>query len=531
MRIATEDWEFAEIHRLNYETFVEEIPQHEPNPSGRLVDRFHDQNIYIIAVTGRCVLGMVAIRCSRPFSLDHKLPDLDAYLAEGRRVCELRLLAVDKRYRAGPLLRRLLAAAWHYCVERGYDTAVISGTTRQLKLYRHLGFTPFGPLVGSSRAQFQPMMITREGAASHARKLFGRPSEFAAAGEPVNLLPGPIAVHHDVRRALEDAPESHRSPSFCADFASTQALLRQLSGAGHAQILVGSGTLANDAIAAQLSLTSMPGLILSNGEFGERLVDHAVRAGLAFDHLQWSWIEPFDYPAIERRLAQQPSPGWMWFVHVETSTGVINDFDSLTALCSRAGVRVCVDAISAFGLVPMDLRDIYFASAVSGKGLGAYPGLAIVFHNHSIEPSAKRLPRYLDLALYANRVGVPFTHSSNLVRALHTALERVDWQKRFRDLAETSAWLRAHLRQLGFEVVAAEAHAAPGVVTIALPAAVGSAIVGDELRRRGYTVAVKSEYLECRNWMQIGLMAQPSLEQLRAVVEALCELCSAPATE
>ena len=31
-KFATEDWEFEEIHRLNYKTFVEEIPQHPPNP-------------------------------------------------------------------------------------------------------------------------------------------------------------------------------------------------------------------------------------------------------------------------------------------------------------------------------------------------------------------------------------------------------------------------------------------------------------------------------------------------------------------
>jgi hypothetical protein len=33
-KIASEDWEFQEIHRLNYETFVEEIPQHPSNPDG-----------------------------------------------------------------------------------------------------------------------------------------------------------------------------------------------------------------------------------------------------------------------------------------------------------------------------------------------------------------------------------------------------------------------------------------------------------------------------------------------------------------
>ena len=31
-KIATEDWEFDLIHQLNYKTFVEEIPQHQPSP-------------------------------------------------------------------------------------------------------------------------------------------------------------------------------------------------------------------------------------------------------------------------------------------------------------------------------------------------------------------------------------------------------------------------------------------------------------------------------------------------------------------
>jgi aspartate aminotransferase-like enzyme len=55
----------------------------------------------------------------------------------------------------------------------------------------------------------------------------------------------------------------------------------------------GSGTLANDAIAAQLSLLDGRGLVLSNGEFGERLIDHARRFGLSFDVLKIEWGEAF----------------------------------------------------------------------------------------------------------------------------------------------------------------------------------------------------------------------------------------------
>src|SRR5438034_5436080 len=77
-KIATEVWEFEAIHRLNYKTFVEEIPQHTNNPDQRLVDKFHAENTYAICLSGNQLVGMVAGRGQRPFSLDHKVPNLQA---------------------------------------------------------------------------------------------------------------------------------------------------------------------------------------------------------------------------------------------------------------------------------------------------------------------------------------------------------------------------------------------------------------------------------------------------------------------
>jgi aspartate aminotransferase-like enzyme/GNAT superfamily N-acetyltransferase len=528
VKIATEEWEFEAIHRLNYETFVDEIPQHHPDPSRRLVDRFHGENTYIVCVRGTELIGMVAARGNRPFSLHQKVPALDSFLPPGRRVCELRLLAIARPHRAGRVLHRLLGAAWRFCREQGYEFAVISATTRQLALYRHLGFVPFGSPVGPADARYQPMMALLEKPAS-ARNLFRRPSQFERVAELVSLLPGPVPVHPEVRQALLEAPESHRSAGFEADLAFTRTLLCRLSRAQSVEILLGSGTLANDAIAGQLTRVEGPGLILSNGEFGERLVDHAARFGLACEVMRWPWGSPLDLVSIHGRLSRHPAPRWIWFAHLETSTGVLNDLGALTTMCRDANVRVCVDAVSAFGTVPLNLEDVYFASAVSGKGAGAFAGLAIVFYNHRIDGSGARLPRYIDLALYAQGGGVPFTHSSNLLRALATSLDRVDWDTRYRRLADTSRWLRARLRECGFALVAAEIDAAPGIVTIALPAGISSTEVDDKLRRQGYALAGSSEYLRERNWIQISVMAQPSIERLRPVIDALHRVCSAAA--
>lgn len=164
-KIATEEWEFEKIHELNYRTFVEEIPQHEVSSEQRLVDKFHSENTYLIGLEGRSLVAMIALRGERPFSLDHKLPDLDSLLPTGRKLLEIRLLAIERKQRGmkgGRILSNLLNLIWKYGDEKGFDLGIISATTRQLRLYRHLGFAPFGPLVGSGEVRFQPMWITRE---------------------------------------------------------------------------------------------------------------------------------------------------------------------------------------------------------------------------------------------------------------------------------------------------------------------------------------------------------------------------------
>ncbi|MGB0389207.1 MAG: GNAT family N-acetyltransferase [Ardenticatenaceae bacterium] len=161
-KVATEPWEFEQIHELNYRTFVEEIPQHPPNPERKLVDKFHEQNTYIICLYEQRVIGMITIRDQRPFSLDAKLDNLDQYLPPAKSICELRLFVIDPAHRKGKIMYGLLVKGAQIGLAREYDLAIMSGTTRQLKMYKAFGYVPIGPLVGKPGAMYQPMYITRE---------------------------------------------------------------------------------------------------------------------------------------------------------------------------------------------------------------------------------------------------------------------------------------------------------------------------------------------------------------------------------
>lgn len=513
-KIASEASEMEQIHRLNHATFAEEIPQHQARPDGILVDKFHDRNTYVIALDGERLVGMLAIREERPFSLDGRLENLDSYLPAGRSTCEVRILAVQHEYRKGQVFRGLMGLVTEHCLGRGFDMAVISGTTRQLKLYRHLGFEPFGPLVGTDGALYQPMYLTLE-AARERWKAYGPNLDEASA---VRLLPGPIAIHPDVQRAFAAPAVSHRCGAFAEMLRRIKAHLRELAGAERVSLLFGSGTLANDAVAAQISVEGGAGVVLSNGEFGERLCNHADRFGLRYSAHRMEWGSIFDYSLVDEILADRDCE-WLWAVHCETSTGVLNDLASLKILCREHGKRLYLDCISSVGTVPVDLSGVRLASGVSGKGLASFAGVSMVFHDHEIAPSPSSLPRYLDLGCYGKEDEVPYTFCSNLVAALDAALERQRFEERFSQITDLAAWLRAGLRERGLRILAPDDYASPAVTTIVLPPGSPAHRVARSLEARGFHLAHHSSYLRERNWIQICLMGEYTREELTPLLD------------
>ena len=524
---ADERWEFEEISQLNYASFVEEVPQHPSNDAGVLVDRFHDQNIYFICRRDQELVGMICVRDRRPFSLDEKLGSLEEYLpqAEGARVCEVRLLAVRPDMRRTRVLTGLLTMMARYCHEGGYDYVVMSGRVSQQSLYRHIGFIPFGPVVGDDAAPYQPMYRPVGNVGAEFPGLF-HDDVGAPPGEPVILTPGPVAMPDAVIRAFRSPPFSHRSPEFATLMQSVRRRLRALCNADHCAVMVGSGTLANDVVAAQLSRLDAPGVIVTAGEFGERLLDHANRMGLRYTAVQHEWGASLDYDLIHRALSGADSDGpagWLWTPHCETSTGALANLSRLKEMCQRYDARLALDCISSIGATPVDLSDVWLASGASGKALAAYPGLGLVFSGYRPQPD-ETLPRYLDLGLHSageDSGAVPFTLSSNLLAALDAGLARQS-NSLLAHIEGEGRWLRHELRDLGFALVAAEDDSAGAVTTIALlEGAIDSQQMGRNLEAHGFYTSYASGYLRQRNWLQICLMGETNRAQLERLLPVL----------
>jgi aspartate aminotransferase-like enzyme len=334
-----------------------------------------------------------------------------------------------------------------------------------------------------------------------------------------NFSTGPIAITASVREAFALPAISHRSTEFSRILDETRAMLRALTHAPHVAIACGSGTLANEIVAHQIK--SLPaaakhGLILVNGEFGERLCGLATRAGLSFSSLRVPWGAYLSMQSVREKIASEHY-GWLWCAVTETSTGARVDVNALKQITRDHGIAVCLDCMSAIGMTALDLSDVHLASASSGKALGSIAGLAIVFAKTRPQPR-EDIAATLDLALHLREDGVPFTVASPLLRALHASLHETSTNAdmRFERIARDSQWLRAALQAHDLKLLLSTNDTtdpsinASGIITVDIENPANAQRVGQALRTHGVEVGFESDYLRRRNWTQIALMGQYS---------------------
>lgn len=542
--------EFEQIHCLNYRTFVTELAQYADPGTGRLVDKFHDKNTYFIALKAGRVVGMVSFHDRPPFSVADRLADPSVLNRPGTRPIEVRLLAVAPEQRHSPALAGLLTLFYEHAQANGYTHAYISGVVERLPLYQQFGFEPLGPAVRCGQASFVPMRVSisrlvgryhqsvrrwhqrqrrmagQSAVGSRQSAGWGLPA--ANCRLPTVLLPGPVTIASAVHAAFHEPPIYHRGPEFVALFERVRRALAQLTGARDVALFNGSGTLGNEIVAATLAAEGRPGgVLLVNGEFGERLARQAARFGLGPRVLRWPWGAPWDLDAVDAALSDGSAGSWVWGVHLESSTGVLNDVPGLLDVAGRRGVRVCLDCVSSLGAVPLDLADVYLATGATGKSLGSYAGIAIVLADARCLAGLDtgRVPSYLDLPAALATVGPRYTFPSPTLRALDAALAPYESPAQARACyeryADLGAYVRRHLTALGLEPLAVAEHACPVVTTFAPPGGESSEAFVARCHFWGYAIGGQSGYLAERRLVQIATMGAVTREQVEGLFEQL----------
>jgi aspartate aminotransferase-like enzyme len=296
------------------------------------------------------------------------------------------------------------------------------------------------------------------------------------------MIPGPTPVPEQVLLAMAKHPIGHRS----GDFSKIQAeIVENLKWLHQTQndllILAASGTGAMEAGIINFLSAGDRVLVGCNGKFGDRWAEVCEAYGLQTEKITAEWGQPLDPEQFRQALEgdREKQIKAVIITHSETSTGVINDLETINRHVKAHGeALIIVDTVTSLGAtsVPVDAWGLDVVASGSQKGYMIPPGLGFVTVSAKAWEAYKTatLPRYyLDLGKYrksAAKDTTPFTPAINLFFALQAALRMMKaegleniFARHHRQLKAT----RAAVSALELPLFAAEHCASPAITAVA----------------------------------------------------------------
>jgi 2-aminoethylphosphonate-pyruvate transaminase len=134
-------------------------------------------------------------------------------------------------------------------------------------------------------------------------------------------------------------------------------------------------------------------LVLINGAYGQRMAKLTQMMGRRVTTFATAEDVPTTPADVERLLAADASITHVGLIHCETSTGILNPLQGIADVVAKHGKRLIVDAMSSFGALPIDAREVTFDAviAASGKCIEGPPGMGFVIaRRSSLEAAAGR---------------------------------------------------------------------------------------------------------------------------------------------
>ncbi len=306
----------------------------------------------------------------------------------------------------------------------------------------------------------------------------------SADGDPWLLTPGPLTTSATVKAAMLHDLGSRDRRFIDINRRMRERLLAIVNGGAEFACvpLQGSGTFVVEAMIGSFVPANGKLLVLVNGAYGKRMLRICEYYGRA--HVAETTAEnlPCDPAALDRRLAADPEITHVAVAYCETTSGVLNPIEALSEIVARHGRRLLIDAMSAFGALPLDATKTEFDAVVasSNKCLEAVPGMGFCIARREALLAGRGNSPSLSLDLHDQWDAMEkngqwrFTPPVHCILAFDRALDEFEAEGgvagrggRYR---ENCRILVDGLRALGFETLLPDAQQAPIIVTVHMPA-------------------------------------------------------------
>lgn len=322
------------------------------------------------------------------------------------------------------------------------------------------------------------------------------------------LIPGPVTTRPEVRAAMacDFAPwDDDFRPLSRRVRNRVRAIAGGEEGVHAALPLQGCGHFGTEA-----ALRSMlpPGgriLVPDTGSYAERMIRLANEAGRIAVPLAVDRDQPVSPALVSAALRADPRLSHVGLVYSETSTGLIHDPVAIGAVTRAAGRRMILDAVSAFGALPLNVSaqpEIDAVVFTTNKCLEGLPGLSfVVVRTGCLQPVGQAGSWSFDLAdvhAQAQRDdggSFRFTPPAQILAAFDTALDFFDAEggqparlERYHANART---VYAGMQEIGLLPCIAAIDQGPIVMNIHAPDDPAWSLQGfvDALKSRGFLIS------------------------------------------
>jgi len=301
----------------------------------------------------------------------------------------------------------------------------------------------------------------------------------------------------------------------------------------------GSGTFSIEATLGSFIPKDSKTLVLMNGAYGQRAaktMDYINRACVSLDKGDYLPPMPDEVADI---LAKDPDITHVVAIHCETSSGILNPLKGIADAVHAAGRKLIIDSMSAFGAVPLSVKDIPFEAMVSSanKCIEGVPGFGFVLAKKTALEEAKGNCHSYSLDVHdqwatMNKNGQwRFTPPTHTVVAFLEALiqheEEGGVAGRGARYANNKDVLVNGMREMGFETLLEDKWISPIITTFFGPQDSNFEFSRfyEEIKSRGFII-YPGKLTEADSF-RVGCIGQLDETVMRGVLTAIDDACKA----
>lgn len=341
------------------------------------------------------------------------------------------------------------------------------------------------------------------------------------------FTPGPVNFSEKIESLKQVDEIGHRETEFTDLYGEVKSKLLKVFKADdkYGTVIVGgSGTSALETTLS--SVVELP-LIISNGSFGERMIEMCDIYDISTYELKYKWGEYPNLKEIED-IIKSNNIKEVCMVYVETSTGMLNPVKEVGKLCKKYNKTFIVDCVCSVG-EELDIKEfnIDFCITSSNKGIGAPPSVGIICYNKSKIFNLKTRSFYLSLKRHIDFGKInqtPTTPQIPLIKMLNDTLDdllKEGIDNRIKRYKENGDLLKLELLILGLKFKLKE-HQSNLLVNVIIPKGFTYRKIHNKLKEKGYIIYPGKEQLN--DIMQIANMGSLNKEKIKEFIKILGEI-------